>query len=348
MLPAGGSAQYYVEDLLGTSRVMTTNTGTLCYDADFYPYGGERPYTNSCPTSNNYKFEGKERDTETGNDDFGARYYSNFFGRWLSADWSSVPVAVPYANLTNPQTLNLYAMVSDDPETSADLTGHCGAITPGAPTATQPCNNGPNGPGATGDGSIPFDENTGIADWYTGEVSAASAQYAAQQAAAQNANGQAQNQGKECGFFCRMGHGLSNLFHGHSWNYINATVTTVEVESHVVREPNEYVTATTDAAGLAGLAVPERVAKPLGRLGAVASILNDPSPNNIMTNVLGLFPGFEAPMAITGAFNDFLDWGVNNSHPGPVKASDPFGPQELQPRLPAQDGGCLAAGLPSC
>jgi lysozyme len=81
-----------------------------------------RPYTNTCPQ--NYKFEGKERDTETGNDDFGARYYSNRFGRWLSADWSSVPVPVPYANLTNPQTLNLYAMVADDPESFADIDGH--------------------------------------------------------------------------------------------------------------------------------------------------------------------------------------------------------------------------------
>jgi len=122
VLPAAGNPSYYVEDLLGTSRVITSNTGVVCYDADFYPYGGERPYTNTCPQ--NYKFEGKERDTETGNDDFGARYYSNRFGRWLSADWSSVPVPVPYANLSNPQTLNLYAMVSDDPETSADLDGH--------------------------------------------------------------------------------------------------------------------------------------------------------------------------------------------------------------------------------
>jgi hypothetical protein len=32
---------------------------------------------------------------------------------------------VPYANLTNPQTLNLYAIVSDNPETFADLDGHC-------------------------------------------------------------------------------------------------------------------------------------------------------------------------------------------------------------------------------
>ena len=123
MLPAGGNPQYYVEDLLGTSRVLTTNTGVVCYDADFYPYGGERSYTNTCPQ--NYKFEGKERDTETGNDDFDARYYSNRFGRWLSADWSAVPVPVPYANFTNPQTLNLYAMVSDDPESFADLDGHC-------------------------------------------------------------------------------------------------------------------------------------------------------------------------------------------------------------------------------
>ena len=122
MLPAGSTPIYYVEDLLGTSRVTTTNTGVVCYDADFYPYGGERSYTNTCPQ--NYKFEGKERDTETGNDDFGARYYSNRFGRWLSADWSSVPVPVPYANLTNPQTLNLYSMVSDDPESFADLDGH--------------------------------------------------------------------------------------------------------------------------------------------------------------------------------------------------------------------------------
>jgi RHS repeat-associated protein len=124
LLPAGANPILYVEDQLGTARVNTSNTGVVCYDADFYPYGGERvPYTDTC-TQNNYKFEGKERDGETGNDDFGARYYSNRFGRWLSADWSNVPVAVPYANLTNPQTLNLYSMVADDPESFADLDGH--------------------------------------------------------------------------------------------------------------------------------------------------------------------------------------------------------------------------------
>jgi hypothetical protein len=35
-----------------------------------------------------------------------------------------VPAPVPYANLANPQTLNLYSMVADDPESFADLDGH--------------------------------------------------------------------------------------------------------------------------------------------------------------------------------------------------------------------------------
>lgn len=32
--------------------------GVVCYDADFYPYGGGRSYTNTCPQ--NYKFEGRK------------------------------------------------------------------------------------------------------------------------------------------------------------------------------------------------------------------------------------------------------------------------------------------------
>jgi len=120
---SGNSIYYYGEDFLGISRQIFTSASALCYDADFYPFGGERPYTDTCPPT--YKFEGKERDTETNNDDFGARYYSSSFGRWTSPDWSAIPTPVPYSNLTNPQTLNLYVMVSDNPESFADLDGHC-------------------------------------------------------------------------------------------------------------------------------------------------------------------------------------------------------------------------------
>ncbi|MGA8762461.1 MAG: RHS repeat-associated core domain-containing protein, partial [Candidatus Sulfotelmatobacter sp.] len=121
-VPATGSALFYAEDTLGSSRVIVQSNGTLCYDGDFTPFGGERSYTSTC--AQNYKFEGKERDTETQKDDFGAREYSWRFGRWLSSDWSVVPAPVPYANLNNPQTLNLYGMVHDDPESFADLNGH--------------------------------------------------------------------------------------------------------------------------------------------------------------------------------------------------------------------------------
>jgi RHS repeat-associated protein len=143
MLPAGSTPQYYVEDMLGSSRIVTTNTGVVCYDADFTPFGAERTITNTC-AQNKYKFEGKERDDETGNDDFGARYYTWRFGRWLSSDWSAVPVPVPYANFTNPQTLNLYAMVSDDPESFADLDGHCPGINPSCIQVGQLVDNNPS------------------------------------------------------------------------------------------------------------------------------------------------------------------------------------------------------------
>jgi len=78
------------------------------------------------------KFTGKKRDVETGLDYFGARYYSNGLGRWLSADWSATPVPVQYADFADPQSLNLYGYVRGFPTTSADLDGH------GCPSVCEP------------------------------------------------------------------------------------------------------------------------------------------------------------------------------------------------------------------
>jgi RHS repeat-associated protein len=69
------------------------------------------------------RFTGKERDTESGNDYFGARYYASSMGRFMSPDWSAKAEPVPYAKLDNPQSLNLYAYVLNNPLSRADLDG---------------------------------------------------------------------------------------------------------------------------------------------------------------------------------------------------------------------------------
>lgn len=67
---------------------------------------------------------GKERDTESGNDYFEARYYSSAMGRFLSPDWSAKVEPVPYSKLDDPQSLNLYAYVQNNPLTRFDVDGH--------------------------------------------------------------------------------------------------------------------------------------------------------------------------------------------------------------------------------
>jgi RHS repeat-associated protein len=86
--------------------------------------GGERVLTDLLPKQN-YKFTGKERDTESGLDYFGARYYSSRMGRWLTPDWANGAKAVPYADFGDPQSLNLYGYVGNQPVTRFDKDGHC-------------------------------------------------------------------------------------------------------------------------------------------------------------------------------------------------------------------------------
>src|SRR5262249_21910491 len=108
---------YYIEDHLGTSRmIVQAGQSSACYDADFFPFGGERAYTNVC--IQNYKFTGKERDTESGLDNFGARYDSSSFGRFMTAD------STGYVKPINPQSWNLYAYARNNPLLYVDPTGN--------------------------------------------------------------------------------------------------------------------------------------------------------------------------------------------------------------------------------
>ena len=115
---------------LGTRRVQTDYSGVVEQDCMSLPYGDSE----TCgPTPAENLYTGKARDAETaggvspfgtnqGNDYFGARYYSSVMGRWLSPDYGAGPV--PYASYTNPQSLNLYAYVGNNPLGGVDANGH--------------------------------------------------------------------------------------------------------------------------------------------------------------------------------------------------------------------------------
>jgi RHS repeat-associated protein len=64
-------------------------------------------------------FTGKERDAESGLDDFGARYYSSQYGRFMTTD----PVIVTPARMMDPQRFNLYPYARNNPVAFLDPNG---------------------------------------------------------------------------------------------------------------------------------------------------------------------------------------------------------------------------------
>jgi RHS repeat-associated protein len=137
---------FHLEDPLGTRRMQLSGNlasmGQPETDIQSLPFGDQlntypdqyAPATADDATP--LHFTGKERDQESGNDYFGARYYASSMGRFMSPDWSAKIEPVPYAKLGDPQSLNLYAYVMNNPMTRFDADGHaCGD------GAQQACNN---------------------------------------------------------------------------------------------------------------------------------------------------------------------------------------------------------------
>jgi RHS repeat-associated protein len=117
-----GTIHYYFSDHLGSHGVVENATGSTCeQDIDYYPYGGaENDY---CPNVvQKYKFTGKERDSESGLDYFGARYDASNLGRFMTPD-SGVD-----QHPEEPQSWNLYAYARNNPLLFVDPSGEyvCG------------------------------------------------------------------------------------------------------------------------------------------------------------------------------------------------------------------------------
>jgi RHS repeat-associated protein len=120
-----GAIHYYFSDHLGSHGVVENATGSACeQDVDYYPYGGEENDYCATQVSQNYKFTGKERDNESGLDNFDARYNASSMGRFMTPDWSESPDAAPHGDLDNPQTVNLYTYVENGPSFASDPDGH--------------------------------------------------------------------------------------------------------------------------------------------------------------------------------------------------------------------------------
>jgi len=66
------------------------------------------------------RYTGKERDAESGNDYFGARYYASSMGRWMSPDES-----LNGAIMELPQTWNKYSYEYNRPLYGTDPDGRC-------------------------------------------------------------------------------------------------------------------------------------------------------------------------------------------------------------------------------
>jgi RHS repeat-associated protein len=114
---------YLTTDPLGSTRVITDGNGNVVSRHDYYPFGEELATSNRTSALQygvtDYvaqRFTGKERDSESGLDYFGARYMSSAQGRFTSPD--------PFGgHIEDPQTLNRYGYGRNNPLRYTDSTG---------------------------------------------------------------------------------------------------------------------------------------------------------------------------------------------------------------------------------
>lgn len=113
-----GLVHNFTQDHLNSSRISWTGSSSstiaVQQDIDYTPYG----ITVGAAPIDHYQFTGKERDSESGLDNFGFRYYASTMGRFMKPDdpfnW----------NESNPQSLNLYGYVGNNPLNRVDPDGH--------------------------------------------------------------------------------------------------------------------------------------------------------------------------------------------------------------------------------
>ena len=111
-----GYSYYYLNDALGSVRQVMQSTNLL-YSSDYKPFGAN--YQKDGQTY--FQFSGKPIDGSTGLYYFGARFYNPSMQRFITED------TFPGIK-DDPQSLNRYAYVEDNPLSRTDPTGNCAVV----------------------------------------------------------------------------------------------------------------------------------------------------------------------------------------------------------------------------
>jgi len=130
----GTETRFHHPDRLGT-RLVTDAAGTVVSEQLSMPFGTMLPFTQVYGGENSYqnpllsnpskkRFTSYDRSDATGLDYAVNRFYSPQQGRFTQVD----PIGMGAAELANPQSLNLYAYVENDPINSSDPLGLDGTI----------------------------------------------------------------------------------------------------------------------------------------------------------------------------------------------------------------------------
>ncbi len=134
----GAITTFIHNDHLSGSNISTDATGATVELNDYYPYGDSRIQDRATGYENDYTFTGQEHDEETGQYYYGARYYNSGLGRFTSQD----PLLLDEAKqsgesflniLFDPQQLNAYSYVANNPLNSMDPTGESILLFPTSP-----------------------------------------------------------------------------------------------------------------------------------------------------------------------------------------------------------------------
>lgn len=108
-----GTKQYFHNDHLGSVTVLTNQSGTKVEETSYDPWGE----VTTGGTQSKYLFTGQEKDLETGLNYYGARYYNSHIKHFTQPDDI-------IQDIYDPQSLNRYSYVRNNPVKYTDPTGH--------------------------------------------------------------------------------------------------------------------------------------------------------------------------------------------------------------------------------